>query len=532
MTKFKHFETESGNKVTTAEFDGYSIDERLLEGLIFQITIQPDGTLKSSVRTEDEDYFSQFNTSKFLKEAEDYAVECDEFTDPLSGEHCWLVVDGQDNRPKRRGIPIDISKHPFQSPTVETEDEEVKEVVIGDFTPKRKFLTFVSAVNGARVRFLRDIAFLKGEKLSGVLDGIVFKITICDEGTIKFEEEETTQTDKTQRQRLLDDIDSMDVTGYAQKFVVNGLEFNDVNGDRCYLEVEHQKPIDKLKSLFDEMDKEEVKISDKGLSMLDSLFGDSDVEVISSEKDAEVFVEEMQNPSEPSGNLKNAATSYMEEQFRKMNEEKVNELRSRIEDSEKEARRIKMDISQSEEKLKKLTEDLGVLETRLDTFNVNDESTGCVFFVSEEKKAEYIGLTEENREIADKIADIVGLKKDVLFKMLTQGHYEIRVADKNDFESEVKMTSEIYDKIKSLTSTDESKDAKVTMVKPGHFEYRGSLTWHQLVSKMARKGFEQNPDFDKYCNSNSYESKWTSEESEEYSEDQSDESVNSPTGEC
>ena len=147
-------------------------------------------------------------------------------------------------------------------------------IVIGDFTPKRKFLTFVSAVNGARVRFLRDIAFLKGEKLSGVLEGVIFKITICDEGTIKFEEEETTQTDKAQRQRLLDDIDSMDITGYAQKFVVASLEFNDVNGDRCYLEVEHQKPIDKLKSLFDEDEK--VEVSEKSLSLLDDLFGSND----------------------------------------------------------------------------------------------------------------------------------------------------------------------------------------------------------------------------------------------------------------
>ena len=66
--------------------------------------------------------------------------------------------------------------------------EEVKEIIIGDLKPKRKFLSFVSAVNGAKVRFIRDIAFVKGEKLSGTLEGIIFKITICDEGTIKFEE--------------------------------------------------------------------------------------------------------------------------------------------------------------------------------------------------------------------------------------------------------------------------------------------------------------------------------------------------------
>ena len=134
----------------------------------------------------------------------------------------------------------------------QTKTEEVKEIIIGDFKTKRKLLNFVSAVNGARIRFIRDIAFLKGEKLSGILEGVIFKITICDEGTIKFEEQEGTKlSDKSMIQRLINEIDEMDVTGYAQKFVVKGLDFVDIDGKLCYLEVEHQKPIDKLKSLFD-----------------------------------------------------------------------------------------------------------------------------------------------------------------------------------------------------------------------------------------------------------------------------------------
>jgi len=178
-------------------------------------------------------------------------------------------------------------------------EQEVKQPVIGEFKPKRAFLNFVSAVNGARVRFIRDIAFVKGEKLSGTLEGIVFKITICDEGTINFEEVDTNVTDAAQRQRLIDDIDSTDVTGYAQKYVVAGIQFADVNGDLCYLEVEQKKPIDKLKSLFDE--EEKPSLSDKGMSFLDDLLSGSDeVEtLVLSEKDAEIFIEAIENPAEP-----------------------------------------------------------------------------------------------------------------------------------------------------------------------------------------------------------------------------------------
>ena len=396
-------------------------------------------------------------------------------------------------------------------------EQEVKQPVIGEFKPKRAFLNFVSAVNGARVRFIRDIAFVKGEKLSGTLEGIVFKITICDEGTINFEEVDTNVTDAAQRQRLIDDIDSTDVTGYAQKYVVAGIQFADVNGDLCYLEVEQKKPIDKLKSLFDEEPKTEL--SDRGFSILDALFssesdeelarefeGESDSEILS-EKDAEIFIEAIENPAEPNEALVKASESYLEEQFRKMNEDKINELKNRIEDAEKESARLRREISMNETKLKKQTEDLGVLETRLDSFNANDESLGYVFYVSEEQKPEEIGLTEENRAMADKIADIVGLKKDVLFKMLTEGYYKIRIAERSDMTAEkVKVTNEVLEKMKSLVNGDSSLEAKVTMTEPGHFEYRGTMNWHQIVGKMIRKGFEQEPEFDKICQSNSYDS--------------------------
>ena len=390
--------------------------------------------------------------------------------------------------------------------TLNTE-QEVKQPVIGEFKPKRKFLNFVSAVNGARIRFIRDIAFVKGEKLSGTLEGIVFKITICDEGTINFEEVDTNVTDAAQRKRLIDDIDSTDVTGYAQKFVVAGIQFSDVNGDLCYLEVEQMKPIDKLKSIFDV--EETPSLSNKGMSFLDDLLsGSNEVETLElSEKDAEIFVEAIENPAEPNEKLIKASESYLEQQFRKMNEDKINELKKRIEDAEKESARLRREISMNETKLKKQTEDLGVLETRLDSFNANDESTGYVFYVSEEQKPEEIGLTEDNRAMADKIADIVGLKKDVLFKMLTEGHYKIRIAEKSDMTAEkVKVTNDILEKMKSLVNGDSSLEAKVTMTEPGQFEYRGSMTWHQIVGKMIRKGFEQEPEFDKICQSNSYDS--------------------------
>ena len=397
------------------------------------------------------------------------------------------------------------------------ETEEVrKEPLIGEFKPKRKFLNFVSAVNGARIRFIRDVAFLKGEKLSGVLEGAIFKITICDEGTINIEEQEGTNlSDKAMLQRLLNEIDEMDVTGYAQKFIVGSLEFADVKGDRCYLEVEHQKPIDKLKSLFDEDEK--VEVSEKSLSLLDDLFGSSDEEewdedhalseVMNSmlddlsEEDIKTIVEEVENPSEPNEKLKVAAESYMEQQFRKMNEAKIIELEYRIEETQKEIIRYKNEAKQAEKKAEEKAESLGVLETRLETMKPGDEPNGYVFCVSEEIK-DMEELDETESKVAAKIADIMKLKKDVLVKMLTEGYYKIKIAKSDDITNQdFELDKEIYNKIMTLDI-----DGKMLLT-DSEFQYRGKLNWHQLVAKMIKSGFTQDEEFDKLCNSNSYESK-------------------------
>ena len=380
----------------------------------------------------------------------------------------------------------------------ENKTEEVKEPIIGEFKPKRKFLNFVSAVNGAKIRFIRDVAFLKGSKLSGMLEDVVFKITICDEGTINFEEVDTNLCDKAMIKRFITEFDETPTTGYAQKFVLSGFEFTDVDGKRCYLEVEEKKPIDKLKSLFDK-----PEVSEKGLSILDQLFGSDEEESLSeilfkSETDEELK-RELEGESDEE--IKSESLSYMEESFRKMNEGKVIELKSRIEDKQKEIVQCNREISQSEKKLKESTEQLGVLETRLETMSPGDEPNGFVFYVSEEQKNE-TGLDETTKAIADKIADLMSLKKDVLFDYLTGGFYKIKIAKKDDITNQdFQLDKEAYEKISTLDVT-----GKMTVV-DGSFEYRGTLTWHQLVSKMLRKGFEQDPDFDKLCQSNSYESK-------------------------
>jgi len=507
----------------------------MLEGLQFQITIQSDGSLYAWVKPKDKGFFSNFNTTKFLKMAVEYAEGNVLFVDPESGEECWLVSEGGSNaNPTNTHIPIVQKVNPLttsasnqphscgsgcnhnqtspqtnsnsyaiidqilgDTQSSETETEETKEPVIGKFKPKRKFLNFVIGKRGG-IRFHTDTAFIKGEQLSGMLEGVVFKITICDEGTINFEETDTKECTDEMIQRFIDDIVSRDVTGYMQKYIVHNLDFYDGDAKRLYLEVEEQKPIDKLASLFDSFKEEEtkkeeimeeVKVSDSALSLLDSLFGDETT------TETEVEVKEEKAPQET------YAQQMMREAFEEMNREKITELTDRIEKKEKDIQQAKMLIKQNESNLKSATEDYRVLQTRLESLKPADPANGYVFYVSPENKSGVV-LDQALQDVVKQISPLLKLKEDAVIDYLTKGFYTIKIAKKDNLTDEnMSIGKEIYEKINKLDVT-----GKMSIVGNGEFEYRGELNWHKLTDKMLKMGFEQEPEFDKMCGSPSYQS--------------------------
>lgn len=393
----------------------------------------------------------------------------------------------------------------------EAKIDEIKTPVIGKFKPKRKFISFISGLKG-KVRLVSKSAFIKGEQLSGMVEGAVFKITICDEDTINFEEVDTFLSSPEMISRFIDDICERDVAGYTEKFVVSGIDFYTEDVNRCYLEVEHVKPIDKLFSIFDN----KSSVSDKGLSILDSLFGSDESSEEKEEEVAQIKTPVLLNgfndgmsPSSGIGGGKSVSQQMMEESFKQMNEAKVVELKNRIEKSTLEIKKYKYDISSAEGKLEETKEALKVLDTRLESLTPNDPANGWVFFVSQEIKSD-IKPDEKMVEIIDKLSPLLKLNSKAVIDFLTKGVYNIKVTKSDDLEcksdyssdEETKEALSIYSKISSIDIL-----GKFDLKDKNTIEYRGELNWHQLVSKMIRNGFTQNVKFDELSGSNSYESK-------------------------
>jgi hypothetical protein len=381
--------------------------------------------------------------------------------------------------------------------------ENIKEEnVIGEFKTSRKYEKFVSSSRTSKVRLFRDFAFLDGGVLSGMLEGVSLKLTVRDDSTVDFEEVgDANITDKGMLKRLLDQIDDMGVINYSHKHVVNNLTFKDEDGSICYLGVNHQTPMDKLNSIFEEDDKK-IEMSDRSKSILSSLLESKDFnsETTDGEDSTEDLVDDIEEDIEQSNETSTYA-SLIKESFESSKKEKLEELKLRISESVSDINRFNSDKKVLDKKIDEITDGLSVLEKRLDSMNIKQEPNGLVFFVSEEKKSD-IGLTEANREIADKIADLINLKKEVLFEQLTEGYFEISIAKSDDISNkEFQLDTESLESINSI-----DYKGKISVLDKNKIKYQGDLNWHQLVDKMIRTGFVQDEKFDELSGSNSYNS--------------------------
>lgn len=397
--------------------------------------------------------------------------------------------------------------------SIESTNEEIKEPVIGEFKPKDKFIQFVGAKGN--VNFLSDEAFIDGKYLSGLgLDGVKFKLTICDEGTVNFEEVDSTQTTKEQRQRLLEVISEKTIVPSRNKMmIINELPFMSVKtiNDKqipLYLAVDYQKPIDKLASLLDE----DVTISDEQSSKLDNLLSMFDDEeepklaqvLFESESDEELARElEGENDIEVIATETEPVFDYnkqLKESFKKMKQEKLDELTKRLDNKQKELVKFTQDMNLSTKKVNDTKDEIKLLESRLETLTPDAEPIGYLFNVSEMQNEKIVLEPEIADIIKSKISKIKSINSEAFMKLFEQGEYIIRLGiDKDGILEEFTDYENLPESIKETLTK-----LQITLVDK-QIKYIGELNWGDIVNKFVKAGFTQNSEFDKLCGSNSYQ---------------------------
>lgn len=384
-------------------------------------------------------------------------------------------------------------------------DEKEIKTKIGKFKTQTKFIEFIGGKG--HVNFISNEAIIEGNLLSGLdLEGTKFKLTICDEGTVDLDEVDTNLTTEDQRKRLVDVIEDKTISHYRGRSVVQELDFLSVQkvNDKfvpLYLAVEYVKPIEKLKSLFDEA----VEISEDAFDNLNELLNSwgEEIDEMVNENNSQV-VEDIKGVVEDAfmqhhdTNI-NTSVNQIEDSFKKMKEDKLNELKAKKAKKEEEIDKFGFQLSSIKKNIEESKSDLKLLEDRIDDLQPIEPSNGYYFNVSEKQNETVILEPKIESIIKDKVSKVKGINVEGFMKLFTSGEYHIKISKKTDsgFEMVENYKDLPTDVIGKLSSLDLSIDGEKMV-------YTGEMIWSDLVNKMIKWGFEQDSEFNKLCGSNSY----------------------------
>ena len=365
----------------------------------------------------------------------------------------------------------------------------------GEFKTSKKFLEFVG--NKGQVNIHSKEATIEGKFLSGLgFDGITFKLTIFDDGTVNFDQVDGESVSKEQRSRLLEMIEDRELKPLGKKMVISDLQFwstKELSGKKIplFLEAEHKKPISVLASVLEGGKVEVTENQNEKINFLMSLFGD----------ESEVEVVDLGEQSNPEKVEVSDWRREAEESFRKAKEEKLNELISKRETKLKEMFSWQRDLDVAKKSIQECKSEIELLDSRIETLQPELAENGYIFFVSEVLNQKVELDPEVEKVIREKVSGVKGINLENFMKLFEGGEHQIRLSQKVD--GELKEVED-YEKLpEEIVNILKNSDLEL-IISDGKLIYKGDKAWSEVVNKMIKLGFVEDPDWNKFCGSNSY----------------------------
>lgn len=424
----------------------------------------------------------------------------------------------------------------------ETTNQE-KPKRIGRFKSKDFSLVQFQKVNG-RLLVHSEEALFDAKYLSGMLDGVILKLTICDDNTLDLDEVDTNKTDEETLSRLVDTLFELPINQTHNGFYLNAIKFTSVKPYRdkiidLSLKVDVSRPIDDMKDILNE----KAEVSQEQLNSLNDVLGDlytpEEIANLTKEKEVEEVeevvdtesVEEVSSESDvatttsttpavtPKPNTEVNSVS-IEDTFDKIKNDKVAELNYRKERKEEEIAKLERINSSNTAKIEEYTEDLKNLNNRIEAMTPAKEPNGMFFNVSEEKDRTSTIDEATAETIFKAVSKVKNINANAFMEIFKSGKYVIKIGDENgEFINPQDVKNlELPEGVAYSYNNDE-------------LAYSGDLDWHGLVDKFIRLGYSQDPDFEKKCESNSYTST-TEAQSNQNVDTEEDSSSCSSGGEC
>jgi len=377
----------------------------------------------------------------------------------------------------------------------------------GKYTLSTKLNEFIGGKG--HVNFLAKSATISSKSLSGMyFEDFKLKLTIHDDGSVDFDEVDTELTTEDERKRLLSVIEEKSLGLFRNRTVINELEFTSIEKVKgknipLYLAVEYVTPIEKLTSIFDDRLLAPNQISDDAMDnlndLLNSWFEDEDFakeveEMVNEEENSQVTEDVKGVTDDTFMQHDDTVSSQIQLSFSKMKEEKLQELSSKKRKTEDEIRRHLFQLDTSNKLLLDAESELKLLEDRIQDLKPPMENNGIYFSVSERQNEEVILDTETEELIRKTISKVKSINTENFMNLFKEGEFHIYLSTKNDdnFTRVTELDGLGEEVLENLSKMGLTFDE-------GKFIYSGELKWGDIVNKMVKMGFQQDPDFDEMC---------------------------------
>lgn len=389
-------------------------------------------------------------------------------------------------------------------------EEQEKPKVIGRFKPKTTFHDFIATVGNVNV--LSKEATLDGKFFDSLnLEGVKFKITLCDDNTFDIEEIGTNLVTEEEMRRYVTLFDDSPVSGFRDRSVLTDFVFVATHTVKeksiqleSYLVVDQVKPYNQLLDFLSDEDEEqnstleevtiavqseqtsETPVEEDFLDeRLRDIFGDDEPVA----QKAETPVPNNAWHPEPITSVsQQVAQEFLE--AKKKNREK---LLKKVENYTEDLKKAQITQHTAFTKIRECNDEIKLLQSRIDSLEINEPFNGYYYYVPvSETETSY--LDEATRTlIFNKLVSMNYQNADSFMKIFDNDLFQIRIG--LDTDNGLVELTDFKNVVSLFKNFDLDMNSKI-YVKDGSLFYEGQLEWADVCNKLVKLGFKQNPQFD------------------------------------
>lgn len=381
------------------------------------------------------------------------------------------------------------------------EVEEAKPKDLGKFSSKLGMQSFMGAVS--RINTHTNVAYIDGKHFDSLqLEGVMFKMTIKDDSTFDLEEVDTCFCSDKEIARYATMFDEGKVIGWRNKALLSEFEFkiepSDTDGNKLKLKahivIEPQTLYDAMLDFLNEEPTTQVGTKE------DATADEDDFEAMLNEKfgGEEKVVEEVNTQTvkqqivvQP-GEM--TSRDFLAAEFMEAKRGKVDKLNKDAEGLKQILKEAKVAASMANLKIRETTDEINLLQSRIDSFELNEPANGFYIYVPPVLSSKCALEDSVIETITNKLIRMNYPNHKGFLRIFDNLLYQVRIASSNG--SEITELTDFTNILPILQHFDPDGNFYDS---DGKLFYEGQMDWARLNNRLIRLGFVPNATFEEMC---------------------------------